>query len=143
MIALDTNVLVCAHRRESQFHEQANDLVKTLAESKPSWSIPWPSPYEFYSVVTNPRVWKTEATPHKVATAQITAWTNAPSLQLLAETQDFLTTVLPIIAQPKIGGPIVHDARIAALCLAHGIDGLVAKDQDFPLFPQLKTRDPF
>jgi len=143
MIALDTNVLVYAHRRESQFHEQAKELVKTLAEGTPSWSIPWPCIYEFYSVVTNPRIWKTEATPPKIAAQQITAWTDAPSLQLLTETQDFLATVLPIMAQPRIRGPIVHDARIAALCLAHGIDELVTKDRDFQLFPRLKTRDPF
>ena len=143
MIALDTNVLVYAHRKESRFHEQAKDLVKTLAEGKPSWSIPWPCIYEFYSVVTNPRIWKTAATPPKIASAQINAWINAPSLALLTETQDFFTTLLPIIAQPRIRGPIVHDARIAALCLAHGVEELVTKDRDFQLFPQLKTHDPF
>ena len=143
MIALDTNVLVYAHRRESQFHEQANDLVKALAEGKPTWSIPWPCIYEFYSVVTNPRIWKTDATPPKVASAQITAWISAPSLQLLAETQDFSETLMLVIAQPRVRGPIVHDARIAALCLAHGVEELVTKDRDFQLFPQLKTRDPF
>lgn len=143
MMALDTNVLVYAHRRESQYHEQASDLVKMLAEGKPSWSIPWPCIYEFYSVVTNPRIWKTEATPPKIASAQITAWIDAPSLQVLAETQDFSDILLPIIAQPRIRGPIVHDARIAALCLAHGVEELVTKDRDFQLFPQLKTSDPF
>lgn len=143
MIALDTNVLVYAHRRESRFHEQANDLVKALAEGKPAWSIPWACIYEFYSVVTNPRIWKTEATPPKVASAQITAWIKAPNLQLLAETPDFFDALLKVIVQPRVRGPIVHDARIAALCLAHGVEELVTKDRDFQLFPQLKTRDPF
>lgn len=143
MIAVDTNILVYAHRRESQFHEQANVLLKTLAEGKPTWSIPWPCIYEFYSVVTNPRIWKTEATPPEGASAQITAWINAPSLQLLAETQDFSDALLKVLTQPRVRGPIVHDARIAALCLAHGVEELVTKDRDFQLFPQLKTRDPF
>ena len=143
MIALDTNILVYAHRRESQFHEQANDLVKTLAEGKPTWAIPWPCIYEFYSVVTNPRIWQAAATPPKVASAQITAWIAAPSLQLLAETQDYAETLMLVIAQPRVRGPIVHDARIAALCLAHGVEELVTKDRDFQLFPQLKTSDPF
>ena len=143
MIALDTNVLVYAHRRESQFHEQASYLVRTLAEGKPHWSIPWPCIYEFYSVVTNPRIWKTEATPPKIASAQIKAWTDSPSLLLLAETQYFFEMLLPIMNQPRIRGPIVHDARIAAVCLAHGVEELVTKDRDFQLFPELKTRDPF
>ena len=143
MIALDSNILVYAHRRESQFHDQANALVKSLAEGKTSWSIPWPCLYEFYSVVTNPRIWQAEATPPKIAAQQIEAWTNAPSLQLLTEPQDFAATLLPIVAQPRIRGPIVHDARIAALCLAHGVAQLVTRDRDFQLFPQLNTRDPF
>jgi len=143
MIAVDTNILVYAHRRESQFHEQANGLIKALAEGRPTWAIPWPCIYEFYSVVTNPRIWKTDVTPPKVASAQITAWISAPSLQLLAETQDFSDTLMQVMAQPRVRGPIVHDARIAALCLAHGVEELVTRDRDFQLFRQLKIRDPF
>jgi len=56
---------------------------------------------------------------------------------------DFADISLPTIAQPRIRGPIVHHARIAALCLAHGVEELVTKDRDFQLFPQLKTLDPF
>jgi hypothetical protein len=41
------------------------------------------------------------------------------------------------------GGPFVHDARIAALCVAHGTDALLTADRDFALFPELSTRDPF
>ena len=143
MIALDTNILVYAHRRESRFHAQANDLVKALAEGTPTWSIPWPCIYEFYSVVTNPRIWKDEVTPPNAALAQIKAWVKAPSLQLLAETKDFSDVLFQVIAQPRVRGPIVHDARIAALCLVHGVEELVTKDRDFQLFPQLQTRDPF
>ena len=142
MIALDTNILVYAHRRESRYHEQANELIRNLAEGRTSWAIPWPCLYEFFSVVTNPRIWKGAATPPDRAGRQIDAWVNSPTLTLLSETEEFLPILLPIMQQPRVRGPIVHDAHVAALCLAHGIDELLTKDRDFQLFPELNTRDP-
>jgi len=62
MIAVDTNILVHAHRRESSYHSAAATLVRGLAEGRIPWAIPWPRLYEFHSVVTNPRIWKGTAT---------------------------------------------------------------------------------
>ena len=36
----------------------------------------------------------------------------------------------------------VHDARIAAICVAHGVEELYTRDRDFSIFPELRTRDP-
>jgi predicted nucleic acid-binding protein len=68
---------------------------------------------------------------------------DSPSLVLLAEPDDFQDVLLRLLRQPRIRGPIVHDARVAALCLAHGVEVLLTRDRDFQLFPQLKTADPF
>ena len=38
---------------------------------------------------------------------------------------------------------MVHDARIAAICLAHGVRELLSRDRDFGLFEKLAVRDPF
>jgi predicted nucleic acid-binding protein len=46
-------------------------------------------------------------------------------------------------AQRRMRGPIVHDARIAALCVAHGVTSLLSRDRDFSLFPELAVIDPF
>ena len=68
---------------------------------------------------------------------------HAPTLRLLSEPNGFLQSLQPIIDQPRIRGPVVHDARIAALCIAHGVDELLSKDRDFQYFPTLRVRDPF
>lgn len=57
MLAVDTNMLVYAHRREASEHAVAAELLRGLAEGAQSWAIPWPCVYEFFSVVTNPRIW--------------------------------------------------------------------------------------
>ena len=37
---------------------------------------------------------------------------------------------------------MVHDARVAALCIAHGVTELWTADRDFGRFPDLVTRNP-
>ena len=63
MIAVDTNLPVYAHRRESRAHAAAQSVMRTLAEGDAPWAIPRPCRYEFPSVVTNHRIWKGDATP--------------------------------------------------------------------------------
>jgi hypothetical protein len=94
-------------------------------------------------VVTNPRIWKDEATTPTRAKDQIAAWLGSPTLALLSETDIFADVLLRVLQRPRVRGPIAHDARIAALCLAHGVDELLTRDRDFQLFPELVTRDPF
>ena len=117
--------------------------MRGLCEGVSRWAIPWPCIGEFFSVVTNPRIWKDAASTPDEAWAQIDAWTASPRIALLHETADFLRTLEPLLRRPRVRGPIVHDARIAALCLAHGVDVLLSADRDFSLFPELRTRNPF
>jgi uncharacterized protein len=42
MIAVDTNILVCAHRRDSEWHELAFRAIAELAEGQTEWAVPWP-----------------------------------------------------------------------------------------------------
>ena len=57
MIAVDTNVLVYAHRREAREHAVAIERIRHLAEGLKPWAIPWPCIYEFISVVTRVFLW--------------------------------------------------------------------------------------
>jgi hypothetical protein len=45
-------------------------------------------------------------------------------------------------ANSKARGPRIHDARVAALCLHHGVRELWSADRDFSVFPQLRVRNP-
>ena len=142
MIAVDTNILVYAHRRESRHHGTSGEAVRALAEGSEPWAIPWPCLYEFFSVVTNPRIWKDAASSPDQAWQQIDAWTSSPSVSLLRETEDFLAVLEKFLRRPRVRGPIVHDARVAAICVAHGAEELLTADRDFNLFPEIRTRNP-
>ncbi len=143
MIAVDTNLLVYAHRRESRHHTAAASLLRALAEGDAPWAIPWPCCYEFLSVVTNPRIWRDDATSPEQAWQQLAAWFASPSVRLIGETDDFTERLERFVKRPRVLGGVVHDARIAALCIVHGVEALLTRDRDFSLFPELRTRDPF
>jgi uncharacterized protein len=143
VIAVDTNVLVYAHRREPAEHDRAAELLRELAGSASPWAIPWPCVYEFFSVVTNPRIWKESATSPRQAWQQLDAWFGSPTLKLLGETSDFTYVLAEFAQRARVRGPIIHDARVAAICVAHGVERLLTRDRDFALFPELVTGNPF
>lgn len=142
MTAVDANLLVYAHRRESALHRAAGQVLRPLAEGRRPWAIPWPCCYEFLSIATNRRIWKDAATTPEQAWRQLRAWTDSPSCRLIGETDGFLEVFGQLVQRPKVRGPVVHDARVAAICLAHGADVLLTRDRDFRLFPELRVRDP-
>ena len=141
MIAVDTNVLVAAHRRDAEFHEAARLALTQLAESRARWAIPWPCIHEFLSVVTHPRIF-TPPSATSEAIGQIDAWLESPSLVLLAEDVSYWSTLVDLVQTAKVVGPRIHDARIAALCVRHGVSELWSADRDFGRFPALRVRNP-
>lgn len=141
MIAVDTNLLVYAHARAMPLHESAREAIRVLAETR-RWAIPWPCLQEFYGVVTHPRVLR-PPTPPQHAVAQIEQWLSSPSVSLLADTkEDGWSTLRELIVTCKIKGPQIHDARIAALCLQHGVTELWSCDRDFSRYPALRVVNP-
>ena len=141
MIAVDTNILVYAHRRDSQWHKPASQVLKTLAEGKAAWAIAWPCLHEFISISTNKRVYQPASTLGE-ALAQVEAWMQSPQLQLLSEQMGYWAELKSLAETGLTTGAQIHDARIAAICLQHGVSELWTADRDFLKFPALKARNP-
>lgn len=141
MIAVDTNLLVYAHREDAPLHVAAYDRIVKLAEDVRPWAIPWPSLHEFLAIVTHPRIF-VPPTPLKTALEQVAVWLESPSLVLLSEADGYWQRLRPILQTGRVVGPLVHDARIAALCLHHGVLELWSADRDFSRFPELVVRNP-
>ncbi|MGH8209998.1 MAG: TA system VapC family ribonuclease toxin [Steroidobacteraceae bacterium] len=141
VIAVDTNILVYAHRADSGWHEAALARVAQLAEGRAAWAIPWPCVHEFLGIVTHPRIFQPPS-PLAAAIAQVEAWLESPSLALLAEGERYWETLRRQVDIGRIAGSQVHDAKIAALCVHHGVRELWSADRDFNRFPELKVTNP-
>jgi predicted nucleic acid-binding protein len=102
LIAVDSNILIYAHRQDSDWHIPAKNCLDYLVGQTGFWAITWPSVHEFISISTHRRIYDPPST-------------------------------LP---------QAIHDARIAAICLQHGVSELWTADRDFSRFPKVKVRNP-
>ena len=141
MIALDTNLLVHAHRRDASMHPRAGDLVRELAEAPVPWAICYHSLVEFYSIVTRRGLWDAPSTP-ETAMDQIRAWRESPSLRILHDSDESIDLLDELATGGSVTGGMIHDARIAACCILNGVAELWTVDRDFSRFPRLRYRNP-
>jgi len=141
MIALDTNILVYAHRRDASQHAEAAEVVRGLAEGRDPWAIPWPCVHQFLAIVTHRRIFRPPSTLPQ-ALAQVDAWMASPGLVLLGDGSGYWGHARDAITRGRAAGPKVHDARVAALCAYHGVRELWSADRDFHRFPGVRVRNP-
>ncbi len=141
MTAVDSNILIYAHRVDSKFHEAAKQRLDELAESGTAWAIPWPCIHEFFCIVTHRKIFQ-PPTLTDAAIAQIELWQESPSLELIGEVGNYWERLRELITLSKVSGPMVHDARIFAICRQHGVRTLWSADRDFSRFSGIKIVNP-
>jgi len=141
LIAIDTNILVYSHREDSPWHKPALAIVKELTEGITRWCIPWPAISEFMAIVTHPKIYN-PPTPLNVAFEAVESWLNSPQLYLISEGPNFFERLRKISIGAKVKGPIIHDARIAAICIDQGVKEIWSADRDFSRFKGIKVKNP-
>jgi len=141
LIAIDTNILVYAHRADSQWAHKAKECMREAAEGRSMWAIPWPCIHEFLAIVTHPRIYEPPSTM-KQAIGQVDAWMESPSLSIIGEVDKHWSILADQLTAGRTIGPMVHDARVAAICIGSGVSEILTADRDFDRFPQLAARNP-
>ena len=141
MIAVDTNLLVYAHRAESEWHVPALHHLLSLAQGRAQWAIPWPCLHEFLAIVTHPRIYEPPS-PRETALASLAAWLDSPRCAPIGEGPGYFEVLQRLVSRGRVVGGLVHDARVAAICLHNGVSVLWTADRDFSRFPELKTLNP-
>jgi toxin-antitoxin system PIN domain toxin len=139
VIAIDTNILVHAHRADSPWHPAASSALTEAA--RVPWAIPWPCIHEFLAIATHPRIFD-PPTPGPEALEAVRRWLSTPTLVMMSEDDAYWEILAEVLRKSGVAGPRIHDARIAALCLQNGIDELWTADRDFSRFTGLRTRNP-
>jgi len=141
MIALDTNILIALHRADSSGHAVATQAHHDAGGDHAPWALPWPCEHEFIGITTHSRIF----TPPSTLTQSLEAvvrWRARPAVHFLHEDDAYWSELTRLLVAAQITGPRIHDARIAALCLHHGVRELWTADRDFSRFPRLRTRNP-
>jgi len=138
VIAVDTNILVYAHRREMAQHEAASAALVELAEGREPWGVPLWVVTEFLRVVTHPRIFNPPS-PMEDAQAVIEALLDSPTAQLLLPGARHRPLLTDAIAEGAATGNLVLDAAIVAVCREHGVSRLLTNDLDFRRFPSIEV----
>jgi toxin-antitoxin system PIN domain toxin len=141
VFAVDSNILVYAHRADSAWHAAALACIRDLAEGAAAWAIPWPCIHEFLAICTHPRIYN-PPTPIAHALEALACWLESPTLVLLSEGPGYAERLKEVLEESKVVGAAIHDARIAALCRLHGVKEILSADRDFSRFRGLEVTNP-
>jgi uncharacterized protein len=139
VIAVDTNILIYAHRAETPLHETASRLLQELAEGDAVWALPIFCFAEFVRVVTHLRVFD-PPTELGAALEFLDRLLDSPTLRVLLPTEGYPLVFREACESAGARGNLAFDAQIAAVCREHGVSELLTADRDFARFPALKSR---
>ena len=137
MIAVDTNVLIYAHRSETDRHTASLARLRALAEGDAPWGLPVFCLAEFVRIVTHLRVF---APPSDLGTALdfVDAVLRSPSVRLLLPTDAYASTFREVCEAAEVRGNLAFDAQITAVCIDNGVREIVTADRDFGRFAAIK-----
>lgn len=142
MLVIDTNILVYAADRGSDFHERSQQRIEACRQGATPWYLTWGICYEFLRVCTQPGVlnkpWSIVAALNFLETVL-----NSPSAGVLLPTSRHTAILAEVIVEmPHLRGNIIHDVHTAVLMREHGIREIWTRDTDFHRFAFLKAIDP-
>ena len=140
MIAIDTNLLVYAHRSRTPEHTRARKAIEQAAGSADGWGIAAPSLTEFWAIATHPASEGRPSTPNQAA-AFVSALVKAGA-QIWLPGPGFGDRLLQVAADLEVVGPRVFDLQIALTAFEGGATELWTHDTRFVKIPGLRLHDP-
>lgn len=137
MIAVDTNVLVYAHRAGVPEHEAALGWLRRLAEGPAPWGIPVFCLGEFVRVTTHPRLLDPPSTLAQ-ALGALKSILASPTVRVLSPGPRWPQLFEEAALAGDARGNLAFDAQIAAVCREQGASRLLTRDADFARFPHIE-----
>ncbi len=140
MIALDTNLLVYAHREGLREHRAARQAIDKASRDRRGWGIALPSVAEFWSVVTHPDSRGGPSTPDQ-ASGFLRALQDAGG-EIWEPGEGFADRLLEAAGRLGVQGARVFDLQIALTAFDNGAAEIWTHDSRFVAIPGLRVRDP-
>ena len=141
MIAVDTNLLVYAHRAGCPEHDAARRAIEEAAGDSEGWGIPSACLFEFWSVVTHPSSVGGGSSPGS-ARRFIEALIETAGAVIIPPSAASAARCLQIAEQLDIRGPRIFDVQIGLAAMEAGASEIWTHDAGFIGLPGLKVRDP-
>lgn len=140
MIAIDTNLLVYAHRARTPEHGAARRAIERAAADAQGWGLAAAVLPEFWSVVTHPKAEGRPSTPLQ-ASSFVQSLVSAGA-EIWVPGRGFGQRLLQVAADLKLSGPRVFDLQIALMAFEGGATEIWSHDAGFISVPGLRVFDP-
>lgn len=140
MLMPDVNVLVYAHREDTDHHEHNARWVTRVATGEQPFAISELVLSGFLRVVTNRRIFR-DPSSLDAALGFVGELIARPTCRLVRPGPRHLGLFLVLCRDLGLGGGLVADAYHAALALEHGCTW-ITNDTDFARFPGLAWATP-
>ena len=142
MIAVDTNLLIYAHRAGASRHRAARQALERAANDDAGWGIVLASLAEFWSVTTHPASTGRPSTPAD-ASAFLLSLVQSGGAQLWQPGPGFTDRLLALAVDRHIQGPRIFDLQIAPDGGRERRAGDLDPRPELLSLPGLRVRDPF
>jgi predicted nucleic acid-binding protein len=140
MIAIDTNLLIYAHRSATAEHRAARKAIEAALNTAGGCGITLPSIAEFYSVVTHPAASGRPSSAR--AAADFLASLRESGVEELAPGPAFAVKLVQMAADLGVVGARIFDLQIGLCALDGGATELWTHDGSFVKIPGLSVHDP-
>ena len=141
MIAIDTNLLVYAHRSGAAEHVRTRRAIESAAATSQGWGVALASVGEFWSIVTHPLVVR-EARASRQASAFLRTLITDADMRVWIPGTGFDERLVERALELDVRGARVFDLQIALTALEHGATELWTHDAGFVRVPGIVVRDP-
>jgi toxin-antitoxin system PIN domain toxin len=140
MLMPDVNVLVYAHRADTDAHTAHAAWLTSLASGSEPFALSELVLQGFVRVVTNPRIFVGPSTIER-ALAFVAEVRARPGCRMVRPGPRHFDIFLDLCTRVRATGGLVADAYHAALAIEHGCEW-VTNDTDYARFPGLRWRTP-
>ena len=139
MILVDANLLLYAHHKAFEQHEQSREWLDDRLNGVERVGLPWAVLMAFVRISATPRILERPLTVMQ-AWRQVDDWLSLDRVWVPMPTdrhRQVLSELMPHCAPPSL----VNDAHLAALAIEHGLL-VCSADDDFQRFPGVRWRNP-
>lgn len=141
MIAIDTNLLIYAHRAAVPQHRAARRALERAIGEGGGWGVAQPSVAEFWSVVTHAAASGRPSTPAE-ARAFLRSLVEETGGHLWLPGAGFADRLMQAAAEAGITGRRIFDLQIALIVHENGARELWTHDRRFVTVSGLRVVDP-
>jgi hypothetical protein len=140
MTAIDSNILVYAHRSATPEHRKAQKAIERATADLSQWGISLASLAEFWSIVTHPASAGGPSTGAQAAEF-IRSLVEAGA-QIWLPGLGFAQRLMQVAVDLEVAGPRIFDLQIALTASDNGATEIWTHDHNFLTIPGLRVQDP-